>query len=140
MPLQEEVFAEAPRDVVARVWAALERGERLTGDSLKLSKAMELHPEWREVWSKAKDSPSGTRFEGRNPFVDLMLHCAVETQVEELQPPEVAQTFKRLRAAGVTQVEAIHKIGDLFSLHMSRAMRGRRALASDDYEADLRRL
>lgn len=129
---------ELPRGHYRQVWEKATAGAELTQDETLLARAMRRHPEWAPFWS----DPEHARPESpdRNPFLHVLVDCAVERQVEDGQPPEAREALHRLEKSGRTRDEAIHRIGDEFVRFFGEMYRSRSAFDPAAYGAALKRL
>jgi len=68
-----------------------------------------------------------------NPFLHIMLHSAIERQLEAKDPIEAFQFYNSMRKKKVSRHDAIHLIGVIFAPLMIKGMQQRKDFDIDKY-------
>ena len=124
------------------IWNRVKSGEPLEGEEKVLGELMQAHTEYHAVWDKA-DKLVNKKYDPEtdvNPFAHIAIDAAVVNQIEQRNPPEVRQVYNRLRAKGLSHLEAIHKIDLVFVEELWHVLKHRKPFDTARYVKKVKRL
>jgi tetratricopeptide (TPR) repeat protein len=81
-------------------------------DEELFDQALEDHPDFAPYIDGEKPLVNDAMPDGTNPLAHIMIHVAVEKQIEKGETPEVNEALLRLTASGLTRHDAIHKLSE----------------------------
>lgn len=122
-----DLFSKQAVTIYNQVWQKMKQGEELMGDAEMIADEMKRHPEFDPYWSQGELAFQPQEIDGYivNPLVHTGLHVAIEKQLFNDNPEEVAVVFKVLVEKGMSRHDAIHQIASLWgSLYFQSVRRG----------------
>ena len=136
-----DVLREANRENFHRIWEAAKEGRALSREEKRFADAMRAHPEHHNTWEFSDVvGPAPYEIDGVNPFMHIVAHVIIETQLDEGSPPEAAKALERLRGNGMDRHQAVHQIAGLMFELMFPILKEGKAFDSERYRKRLRRL
>ena len=78
--------------------------------------------------------------ESFNPHLQKLIFEVVENQIRDCNPPETKATWKRLKAAGYTDLQVKKKIGGVIAEHIYYMMKDKVPMNLEKYISDLKGL
>lgn len=138
----DSLFSKQSVPMYLKVWERMKNGEDLLGDAEMIADAMKAHPEFDSFWPQGEMMFHPQEINGFivNPLVHTGLHVAVEKQIFNQNPEEVAETFKALLAKGMPRHEALHQIAALWGNLYFRSVRRGGPMEEIDYLEGLKAL
>ena len=115
------------RERLHDIWGIAKTGdlESLSGEDKRLAEVMIEHEDQYSSQFENADQISKRDYganSGENPFLHIMLHSAVERQLESKDPIEAVQFYNSMRKKKVSRHDAIHLIGALLTPLMFNVM------------------
>ncbi len=107
-----QTFKIPSRKYIHTIWNKVRTLEPLDDDENILAVALCNHPEYAELWAHV-DRLSRKQIVqkyGVDPVLHVALHQAVEKQINDQDPPEVAEIVLALMQQGVPRHEAVHRV------------------------------
>jgi deoxyribonuclease-1 len=126
------------------LWEIAKSGnlESLSGEDKWLAKVMLDHEDQYfnqfEMADLTHDHEYDVNTE-ENPFIHIMLHSAIERQLESKDPIEALQFYNSMRKKKVSRHDAIHLIGAILTPLMFNVMQAASAFDKDKYIAALKK-
>ncbi|MGD2062619.1 MAG: DUF1841 family protein [Nitrospirota bacterium] len=90
------------------------------GEDELIAEIMDLHPEFDDLWPQGDVALIAQPVNGQivHPFVHVVLHGIIASQLRNEQPEFVKETQQRLMSSGLDEHESLHTImsiyGDLY--------------------------
>ena len=78
--------------------------------------------------------------ESFNPRLQKLIFEIIDNQIRDNEPPETKATWKRLKAAGYSDLQIRKKIGGVFAEHLYYVMHDNIPMDNEKYIQDLKRL
>jgi hypothetical protein len=130
------------REHMRLVWQIAQMGdEQFNDEDRRTAAAMVEHPEYAHVWDRLNQlSDAEITKDGTNPILHITMHAAVESQIADEEPPEVAQTVAALERRGLSQHEAVHRIASVLASEIWYVMHEKRPFDPVRYAANLAEL
>jgi hypothetical protein len=138
-PNLASAMREMSRGAFQDIWQRGRKGEHLTTEDEAIYAAMQLHPEYTDIWSNA--GQLGQRevlVDGVNPFLHVAMHSVIERQIQDQNPPETSQAMFRLTRAGMDRHEAMHRVLEVFTELLWDTIREKKPFDQSKYHRRLR--
>ena len=135
---------QANRERLHNLWkiAKTENLESLSGEDKRLAEVMIEHKDKYfnqfEMADHTHDHEYDTKKE-ENPFLHIMLHSAVERQLESKDPIEAYQFYNSMRKRKVSRHDTIHLIGAILTPLMINVMQHHIPFDKEKYSALLKK-
>lgn len=136
----DSLFSKQAVTLYHQIWERIKRGEELMGDAELIAEEMKRHPEFDPYWTQGEIAFYPQEINGYvvNPLVHTGLHVAVEKQLYNDNPEEVAVAFKALLAKGMSRHDAVHQIAGLWGDLYFRSVRRGGPLEESVYIEELK--
>jgi hypothetical protein len=125
---------------IRRIWEAWQRGDKLEGEELILAAIMNEHDEWHAMWARADEvNDAELEEEGGNPFLHIVMHQIVKTQMDG-ELPVARATFETLIERGFDAHEAVHRIAAVLVEELHTVLSRKRSFNEARYVRKLKTL
>jgi hypothetical protein len=111
------------RNTFFEAWRKYRAGEPLLGIEALALDVILRHPEYHDTLSHPERSRDKEYRDESNPFLNMILHVALEEQLSIDQPPGIAQRFQALLARFQDRHEALHQALECLAETVWRAQR-----------------
>jgi hypothetical protein len=118
------IYRQADQQLLARLWQTRdETRENETREEQLLLAAMREHREFHPLWDRLEQlQGQAPEVGGMNPVLHVMIHAAMETQLDTGSPPEVGEALEQILQAGFTHHRAIHLLATALSQEISSVL------------------
>lgn len=128
------------REHLHDLWEIAKTGDldSLSGEDKRLAKVMIEHKNQYSNQFEMGDLTYEHEYDANseeNPFLHIMLHSAIERQLESKNPIEVYQFYNSMRKKKVSRHDTIHLIAAILTPLMVNVMRQKIPLDKDKYAA-----
>jgi uncharacterized protein DUF1841 len=135
---------KANRERLHSLWETAKTGdlESLSGEERRLAEIMLEHEDQYSSQFENADQTYAPEYDTRkeeNPFLHIMIHSAVERQLESKDPIEALQFYNSMRKNKVSRHDTIHLIGAILTPLMLDVMRHKIPFEKDRYKAALKK-
>jgi hypothetical protein len=140
----EAEMRRASREMMHRIWKKAKAGDLkdLSPEERRLGGIMLEHEDEFHNQFEFSDVTADHEYEPEtevNPFLHIVIHSIVETQLEEKSPIEAVQFYKAMQKKGNSRHDTIHLIGAIMAPLMFSVMQDQTPFNIDAYRALLRK-
>jgi len=132
------------RNLMQRIWKKVKAGDikDLSPEERRLGEIMLEHEDEFFNEFEFSDITADHAYEPEtevNPFLHILIHSIVETQIEEKNPIEVVQFYKAMQKKGSSRHDTIHLIGTILAPVMFSVMQDKAPFDIATYRELLRK-
>ncbi len=123
------------------LWLRAKNDDVLEGEEATLARVMKEHVEYVDVWERLEElDDREIVVNGVNPILHISMHCVIENQLEQNNPPEVRKALDGLLKRGDSRHEAIHAIAYEFNMELFPVLKNARPFNNNAYKRRLEKV
>jgi len=123
-----------------KIWEMRHRKDEVSTENREYIDAMEMHPEYREIWDSSNIYEVMNRSDEVNPFLHITLHTILKRQMDNKDPEPVHLVYKHLtEKKGIDSHKAMHSLMLILSDEIYDMMKEKRVFDRKNYEKRMRK-